>query len=99
MALNSRLAPDVYLGVLDVTDADGVVQDHLVAMRRMPDDRRLARCVARGEDLERPLRAIAHAVAALHELAPPTPSTTGWPRPRRCGAGGRRTSTSSTTCP
>lgn len=73
VALNRRLAPDVYLGVLDVTDADGVVQDHLVAMRRMPDDRRLSRCVERGEDLERPLRAIAHAVAALHELAPPDP--------------------------
>ncbi len=71
--LNRRVAPDVYLGVLDVTDADGVVADHLVAMRRMPDDRRLARCVARGEDLERPLRAIAHAIAALHELAPPDP--------------------------
>ncbi|MBX3286047.1 MAG: gluconate kinase, partial [Actinobacteria bacterium] len=73
VALNRRLAPDVYLGVLDVTDADGTVRDHLVEMRRMPEDRRLARCLERGEDLERPLRAIAHAVAALHEQVPPDP--------------------------
>lgn len=74
VALNRRLAPDVYLGVLDVTGEDGEVQDHLVAMRRMPDERRLSRCLERGEDLERPLRAIAHQVAALHELAPPDPA-------------------------
>ena len=39
--LNRRLAPDVYLGVADVLGPDGEVCDHLVVMRRMPDDRRL----------------------------------------------------------
>ena len=73
VALNRRLAPDVYLGVLDVVDADGAPQDHLVSMVRMPDDRRLTRCLARGEDLDRSLRAIAHAVAALHEEVPSDP--------------------------
>jgi aminoglycoside phosphotransferase family enzyme/predicted kinase len=42
--LNRRLSPDVYLGVLDVMD-DGVAVDHLVNMRRMPEDRRLSRLV------------------------------------------------------
>ncbi|CAN5434188.1 AAA family ATPase [soil metagenome] len=65
--LNSRLAPDVYLDVLDVSASDGRVLDHLVAMRRMPDERRLSRCVERGEDLEPALRSIGHSVETLHE--------------------------------
>ena len=38
--LNRRLAPDVYLGVADVQGPDGQPCDHLMAMRRMPADRR-----------------------------------------------------------
>jgi aminoglycoside phosphotransferase family enzyme/predicted kinase len=48
VALNRRLAPDVYLGVADVTGPDGQLADHLVVMRRMPSDRRLATLVADG---------------------------------------------------
>lgn len=70
VALNQRLAPDVYLEVLDLTDQDGNPCDHLVAMRRMPDDRRLARCVERGEDLDDALRAVAHDIATLHARSP-----------------------------
>ena len=40
--LNRRLAPDVYLGVADVTGPDGEPCDHLVVMRRMPASRRLS---------------------------------------------------------
>jgi aminoglycoside phosphotransferase family enzyme/predicted kinase len=65
--LNRRLAPDVYLGVLDIVGEDGKAIDHLVHMRRMPEDRRLTRLVERGEDVEPALRAVAHAIAALHE--------------------------------
>src|ERR1041384_2543921 len=43
--LNRRLAPDVYLGVADVVGVDGEPCDHLVVMRRMPADRRLAALV------------------------------------------------------
>ena len=68
--LNRRLAPDVYLGVVDVVGEAGHPIDHLVDMRRMPPDRRLARCLERGEDVEDALRAIAHAIAALHERSP-----------------------------
>jgi len=51
--LNRRMAPDVYLGVADVHGPDGQVCEHLVEMVRLPDDRRLAMLVRRGEDVER----------------------------------------------
>lgn len=44
--LNRRLAPDVYLGVLDLCDESGAPVEHLVAMRRLPPERRLATMVA-----------------------------------------------------
>ena len=39
VGLNRRLAPDVYEGVADVIGPDGEPCEHLVVMRRMPDDR------------------------------------------------------------
>ena len=45
VTLNRRLAADVYLGVEAVVDDDGRVVDHVVVMRRMPDDRRLSSLV------------------------------------------------------
>ena len=71
VALNRRLAPDAYLGVLDVVGVDAEPCEHLVMMRRFPDDRRLSRCVERGEDVDDALRQIAHAIAALHDVRPP----------------------------
>ncbi len=47
VAFNRRLAPDVYLGVADVVRSDGRPCDHLVVMRRMPEDRRLSTLVGR----------------------------------------------------
>jgi aminoglycoside phosphotransferase family enzyme/predicted kinase len=73
VALNRRLAPDVYLGVWDVVGPDGVPSDHLVVMRRMPADRSLARCVRAGEDVDDEIRHIAHALATLHAGEPPSP--------------------------
>lgn len=73
VALNRRLAPDVYLGVYDISGPDGVVLDHLVAMARMPDDRRLARCLQRGEDVEGALDSVADQVAGLHRGSTPRP--------------------------
>jgi len=64
--LNRRLAPDVYLGVSDVFGPDGEVCDHLVVMRRMPDERRLSKLAQAGLDLDREIRQIAHQIAALH---------------------------------
>jgi aminoglycoside phosphotransferase family enzyme/predicted kinase len=45
VALNRRLAPDVYLGVADL-GLNGEPIDHMVVMRRMPAERRLAALVA-----------------------------------------------------
>ena len=71
--LNRRFASDVYLDVLDINGSDGQVQDHLVAMRRMPDHLRLSRCVERGDDLDDALRHIAHLVAGVHGASSPEP--------------------------
>jgi aminoglycoside phosphotransferase family enzyme/predicted kinase len=69
--LNRRLAPDVYLGVADVIGPDGLVCDHLVVMRRMPDDRRLSSLVGAGAgaDVDGDLWHLAHLVAAFHARA------------------------------
>ncbi len=72
--LNRRLAPDVYLGVADVLGPDGDVCDHLVVMRRMPDDRRLSTLVRSGVTLDDEVRAIARLVAAFHARAARSPA-------------------------
>jgi aminoglycoside phosphotransferase family enzyme/predicted kinase len=66
VALNRRLAPDVYLGVADVTGPDGHQCEHLVVMRRMPEERRLSTLVATGAPVDEDLRRVAHVVAAFH---------------------------------
>jgi aminoglycoside phosphotransferase family enzyme/predicted kinase len=71
--LNRRFAPDVYLGVADVHGPDGSVCDHLVTMRRMPDDRRLAELVRRGLPVEDHLWDIAHRIATVHAASPTAP--------------------------
>lgn len=68
--LNRRLAPDVYLGVLDLVDGDGRVADHVVVMRRMPEERRLTRLLEDGGGLMGCLREVARRVAALHAASP-----------------------------
>ena len=49
--LNRRLAPDVYLGVADIV-MDGEAIDHMVVMRALPDERRLATLVRAGGDVD-----------------------------------------------
>jgi aminoglycoside phosphotransferase family enzyme/predicted kinase len=71
--LNRRLAPDVYLGVLDIVDADGRPVDHLVEMRRMPDDRRLSKLVTEHADVNACVRQLAYDLAAFHAAAPTSP--------------------------
>lgn len=70
--LNSRLAPDVYLGVVDITDESGSAVDCAVEMRRMPDERRLSELAVHGD--ARPcLRALARQIAAFHARADTSP--------------------------
>ncbi|MFK0246085.1 AAA family ATPase [Amycolatopsis azurea] len=67
--LNRRLAPDVYLGVADVSGPDGELLDHLVVMRRMPEDRRLSTLVRSGELLHLTIRRLAKQLAVFHARA------------------------------
>jgi uncharacterized protein len=64
--VNRRLAPDVYLGVEPLFGCNGDVVDYVVAMRRMPAERRLSTLVLAGADVDDALRHIAHQIAALH---------------------------------
>lgn len=73
IALNRRLTPDVYEGVVEVLDASGAVVDHAVEMRRMPDDRRLSTLVRGGVDASGCIDAIADAVARFHASAATSP--------------------------
>ena len=74
LELNTRLAPDVYLGTAELTGA-GCAEPVLV-MRRMPEEKRLATLVRTGADLTEPLRRIARRMAAFHATAPRTPAVT-----------------------
>lgn len=71
--LNRRLSPDVYLGVHDLCDERGEVVEHLVVMRRMPDDRALSALVRRGADVRDDLRRVARLVAGFHATARRSP--------------------------
>ena len=63
--LNRRLAPDVYLGVVDIV-SDGRPIDHMVVMRRLPEERRLATMVRSGTAQDEHVRAISHLLASFH---------------------------------
>lgn len=64
--LNSRLAPDVYLGVADVHGPDGELCDHMVVMRRLPVERSLASMVDAGSAGSEHVRVIAAMMAGFH---------------------------------
>jgi len=69
VALNARLAPDVYLGTADVV-LGGRAIDHAVVMRRLPADRALDRLLqAPSPLLDARLRAVAATVADFHRHA------------------------------
>jgi aminoglycoside phosphotransferase family enzyme/predicted kinase len=64
--LNRRMAPDVYLGVADVSGPDGKLCDHLVVMRRMPAERRLSALVRSGAPVLGEVRRLARLLATFH---------------------------------
>ncbi len=72
--LNRRLAPDVYLGVADIVGPDGAVCDHLVVMRRMPDERRLSALVAGETESVDDMVQLARLLAAFHAGADRSPA-------------------------
>jgi aminoglycoside phosphotransferase family enzyme/predicted kinase len=80
VALNARLAPDVYLGVVPVVRAarrdgalafggDGALVDWAVHMRRLPDDERADVLLARGALTAETVDAVAERLAAFHAAA------------------------------
>lgn len=71
--LNRRLSPDVYFGVGTLSGPDGDVVDHVVMMRRMPDDRRLSSLVRSGVDVDAQLRDVARQLVSFHTRAERTP--------------------------
>ncbi len=64
--LNSRLAPDVYLGVVEIDDPRSGRRCPATLMRRLPDSRRLARLIAGGVDVRGEIREIARTLALFH---------------------------------
>lgn len=72
--LYRRMAPDVYLGVLDVLDPSGRPCEHVVAMRRMPDDVRLSTLVEQDREVGPALRLLARDLAAFHARAETSPT-------------------------
>ena len=71
--LNSRLAPDVYLGVANVLGPDGSPCEHLVVMKRLPDERRLSVLIGSNAPVEALLRQIAGVLATFHNKARRSP--------------------------
>lgn len=77
VALNSRLSPTVYLGVVPVRRAgdtirltgSGIVIDHAVQMRRLDRDRLMNRMLEAGRVRNRHIDTIAARVAAFHRSA------------------------------
>jgi predicted kinase len=69
VALNRRLAPDVYLGVADVLDPSGEACDHMVGMRRMPTERRLSTLVPDSTPVEGILDQLGRLIADFHARA------------------------------
>ena len=67
--LNRRLAPDVYLGLAEITDPAGGGSEPAVVMRRMPPECRLSTLVRTGAAVAEPLRVLARQVAVLHSRA------------------------------
>ena len=67
--LNSRLAPDSYLGVAYLSDPTGGPAEPVVVMRRYPDSRRLATLVKRGAPVLGELAQIAEVLARFHDRA------------------------------
>ncbi|HLE60311.1 MAG TPA: AAA family ATPase, partial [Thermoanaerobaculaceae bacterium] len=82
VALNRRLCPDTYLGVMPLREKDGALSlggpgetvEYAVKMKRLPNDRMLRRVLARGEGDNELFHRIAHIVADFHarELLSPS---------------------------
>ncbi len=69
LELNRRIAPDVYLDVAAVTGSDQQVREHVLVMRRMPEQLRLSTLVLAGVSVDTQLLALARLMADFHAAA------------------------------
>ncbi len=93
VALNSRLCPDVYLGVVELNEhrgrlavgGPGETVEVAVKMKRLPRERMLRNVLARGEGTDALFERIAATLADFHRRAPAPPAAgpmAGIERPR-----------------
>ena len=73
VVLNRRLAPDVYLGVDTLVDGGGEPVEHVVVMRRLPDDARLSTLIEQGRDVTSDVARLAKLLATFHSRCPAVP--------------------------
>lgn len=81
VALNKRIAPDVYLGVAAYRPHDGGEPEPVVVMKRMPAERSLEHLARNGENTAECVRQVARTVAAFHANADRSPTVTAHARP------------------
>jgi uncharacterized protein len=80
--LNRRLAPDVYVGVMQITAVDGRIRlgepgevvDYALQMRRLPEERMLPSLLAAGEVTPATMQRLAHLLVAFHARAETGPA-------------------------
>ncbi len=72
VALNRRLAPDVYLGVADV-ELNGEAIDHMVVMQRMSETTSMAALAVNGDDLSEWTRRVVERLVPFHDHAKRSP--------------------------
>jgi aminoglycoside phosphotransferase family enzyme/predicted kinase len=93
IAVNARLSPDLYLGVMAVRDDQGSLSfggrgrtvDHAVVMRELAQEARLDRMIARGRAGAGDIRRIVEAICAFHAGAPRAAPRYGSPGAIRAG--------------
>ncbi len=86
VALNRRLAPDIYVGVVPITargdgveiGGDGPVLEWAVHMKRLPDDASWAAMVERGDLGVRHAQVVATRLAQFHREARRSPEIAAW---------------------
>jgi aminoglycoside phosphotransferase family enzyme len=69
LLLNRRLAPDVYLDLTAIISSGGQITEHVLVMKRMPDELRLSTLIRNGVNVDDHVRALARLLAAFHSTA------------------------------
>lgn len=90
VALNSRLCPQIYLGVVPITASRGVyriggrgrVVEYAVQMRRLPQERMMDRLLAEGRLNEAMVEALAEKIADFHARSETRPAIVRYGSPQ-----------------